>query len=205
MSRKSKTEEQNKRDNDKNFELARLEAEKLRRQQELNAQETKPLLKHEVNIKPQSPQDNHWRDVIKNYKKKFPELEIAKDGTLTFPDRKSAEQFFTEQAKNHEFLATWVVDGKMQDDHFYSCGNGKLYVGSFAEILATLNQDLKAETDTKMKNKLTHGIAHLKSFMPQEANPAFEMRSKLQESKRGTESDTPEETPSPKKTTQHKR
>lgn len=190
---KEQKEQDKQKKRDMEMELARQEEERLRRLREGNAQETGPQAEDNVamGLKPNATQASDWNEVVKSYKKKFPQLKIAEDGTLTFPDRESADAFFTEQAKKHVFLATWVVNGELQDDHFYSCGNGKLYKGSFAHILEALNQDLAAEHDSKKKETLEKGIEHLRNMMPKESNLTADHRSKLQEYK-GTAAEEPQ-------------
>lgn len=125
--------------------------------------------------------DHHWKQILEHYKKKFPDAKPLKDGTLAFATHKDAQMFFADMAANGlEFLATRVENGIRQDDHFFSCGDSKIYEGTLAQIAEQLQTALKTEASPDIQAKLHSGLEHIKKIMPKEINPAVEMRSKLQ-------------------------
>ena len=171
-----------------------LREEEIRRlMQEAQVEPPKPRNEEETEIQITCELDEHWKKILANYKKEFPQEEMPNNHTYRFPSVQAAEDFFTKQAQEgSEFLGTWGKDGKRTDDHLFSCGDGKLYTGSFAKIHQDLQDALKAETSPERKAKISKGLERIKNCMPQEQNPAVEMRNKLQESKKAA--DTQENT-----------
>lgn len=141
-----------------------------------------PLIEEECEVAMQYPEDPIWKKIVEDYKKKFPDAEC--DGkTLVFPTRNDAVQFFNNFALNGDpFHATFVVNGVLQDDHLFSCGDGQLYKGTYAAIQQSLEANLKTQTDPELKAKILSGIEHIKA-QTATLNPASNMRNKLQTSK----------------------
>lgn len=125
--------------------------------------------------------DDHWKQITDLHQKRPDALPI-KNGILAFITHQDAKLFFTDMAaRGLEFLATHLENNKPVDHHFFSCGQGKTYEGSFAEILEQLKSALKTETAPDLTAKLNKGIEYIKNSMPKDSNPASEMRSKLQQ------------------------
>ena len=125
--------------------------------------------------------DDNWKQIISLYKKR-PDAQAIKDDVLAFASMQDAKLFFTEiAASGMEFLATRVENNKPQDDHFFSCGDSKIYAGTFAQIIEQLQNARKLETSPENQAKISSGIEYIKSVMPKnDINPATDMRSKLQ-------------------------
>ena len=125
--------------------------------------------------------DDNWKQIIALYKKR-PDAQSVKDDVLAFATMQDAKLFFTEiAATGMEFLATRVENDKRQDDHFFSCGDSKIYAGTFEQIIEQLQNARKLETSSENQAKISSGIKYIKSVMPKnEINPATDMRSKLQ-------------------------
>jgi hypothetical protein len=202
------TPEEKKKLQDQQQALAAEQAEIIRLQQEANKTQPETGVDDDAKIalQPLYPEDPVWKKIVENYKKEFPDAKIEEGNCLRFESTTSATNFFTTQAQEGSpFLATWVVDGNIVDDHFFSCGDGTLYKGSFAEIAQQLEAALETATHPDIQGKISEGLARIKQAMPKEQNPAAEWKSKLQESKSATNAENTEEAantaPSPFKKT----
>ena len=121
---------------------------------------------------------NDWQAIIVDYKKEFGCGPDEKTGVLIFPTMDAAIQFFDKQAKppnKREFLATEYVNGVAKDFHLFSCGDERLYQGTFAEIKAQLEKALK---DHPENAKTLAGLKLIAARMPG-ANAVSEMREQL--------------------------
>ncbi|KTD61349.1 hypothetical protein [Legionella spiritensis] len=134
---KKKSEQQ--KENDERAQLAA----KLREQEELSRllQEEEPKLEiSEQEYKPSPKTDlSDWKQIAKDYQEEM-EQEPAEDGTLNFPSREAAVQFFEKQAqKGRQFLANELGT----DFHVFSTGDGQLYKGTLSEIQAQLKDAIQ--------------------------------------------------------------
>lgn len=130
-------------------------------------------------IAPFDANDPTWIAIHARFKKEFPDGAVNDDGALNFPSAGAAKDFFGRLAKeNTPFLAIKMENGKKTDDLLFSCGNGKLYEGSFNDIKLQLNSDLKTTTDPSVKTMLEEG---LKAIQRHEPHESVELAPKVEE------------------------
>lgn len=109
-----------------------------------------------------------WPAILADYTNKF-NKKPDESGTLIFPTQDDAVNFFEAQAKaERKFCAVEVVDGKRIDNYMFSCGEGKLYKGSAADIKSQLAADLKKDPNN---SNLREGLDVFKKMAP-EPKPA---------------------------------
>lgn len=122
-----------------------------------------------------------WKEILKDYENEDYAKPRTEHGALVFPGPEEAKKFFQEQAgKNREFLATYMKDGQLQDSHYFSCGDGQLYSGSYQDINSQLQKALITASESN-REKIESGIKHIET-MQQQRKPttAQEMRAKVQ-------------------------
>lgn len=98
------------------------------------------------------PTDNEVKaaDLVQEYKKQF-DKEPRNDGVLDFASEEEALSFFSKvAAENKTFFATRVQGTQELDEHVFSCGDSKLYKGSYAEIKQQLEDAAKANPSNKV-------------------------------------------------------
>lgn len=131
------------------------------------------------NIKLYVPTNDGVNKIRSDYVKLYPDRPIQKD-VLTFDSQKEATDFFTTQATSEppqKFLASYVdQNGKLTGQNLFSCGNKKLYEGTFQEIQEQLKADLKQKPDDL---NLQQGLEQITRLI----NPAVEYRSALKQAK----------------------
>lgn len=104
-----------------------------------------------------------WNDIVSDYEKAYAPRKPEDDGALVFPSKESAETFFTEQADlKRDFLVSQVTeDRKLTGYNLFSCGDGHLYKGSFAEI----KQQLEAALEERDSPELRKGLKTIESHL----------------------------------------
>ena len=127
-----------------------------------------------------------WNTIVEAYQKRF-NREPDKDGALAFNTKDEAISFFEDQAQSKlKFLATQAVNDQLIDFHLFSCGDGKLYKGTAAEIRAQLEQVIQTNPGNQ---DVVDGLAFFNSLLPVAPTPAVEMRSLLKDA-RAAENDS---------------
>lgn len=164
------------------IEQVRLEEEKRKAAALLDESSPKSQPSEELtryNIQSSGVESEDWKKIIEDYKKKYPENPIEKN-TLTFPTKKDAIDFFTAQATTEpprKFLASEIdQNGKPTGFNLFSCGDGKLYKGTFNEIQDQLKAAQKENPDDP---NLKQGLATIARFV----NPAQGFRETLLQTK----------------------
>ncbi len=96
-----------------------------------------------------------WETILSDYERLF-KRKPEPDGTVIFDTQEEATTFFSQQAsKSREFLVTCLSPEKQElNAHYFSCGNGKLYKGSFEEIKQQLEIALANNESTPVRNGL---------------------------------------------------
>ena len=123
-----------------------------------------------VPTQPTGPYSKDWPAILHDYEKQF-KRKPDESGALVFPTPEDAVSFFEAQAKaERKFCAVEVVNGQRIDNYMFSCGEGKLYKGSAADIKSQLAADL--EKDPKNSN-LREGLETFKKMAP-EPKPAVQ-------------------------------
>jgi len=133
---------------------------------------------HQYQLKPSPEHKEDLDEILKDYKKKYPNIPIdPKKPALQFDTREDAINFFTAQATSkppRKFLAIEVDDqGKPTGFYCYSCGDGTLYQGSLKDIKNALQE---APVSEQTKN----GLDFIKSYM---SNPTQNFRANMQNQK----------------------
>ena len=200
----TKSAEEKKRIEDAQMEDARVRGEKKFREEDvlkrIAAEEAMkqiaPGKEKKVKFTP-APTTNKkdWEAILGAYKKQFG-LEPNEKGILVFPSPEAAVKFFTDMAKEgRTFFATKCdANDKLTDYHFFACGDGVLYKGTYAEIKSALT----AAVQSAPENKVTlEGLNIFNALMPTAPNPAAQMRGAIQDQRKAPE-ESPEAAHTPK-------
>lgn len=160
------------------------EAERLK-QQTIIGQGIAPIKPSESDVKFASSAASYekgWKAITNAYAEQNDGKGPDKNGALAFPSLDAAIKFFTEQAVlGHKFCGTRVNhEGKPIEPNFhvFSCGDGKLYQGSYAEITALLKGSAKTNPAAAA------GLADFKAMVPEPTpapNTASTLREQLQQ------------------------
>jgi curved DNA-binding protein CbpA len=188
---------------DKSKEEKEAAAEKFK---ELNAA-YEALTKKNVQFTPANYEqnDNDLDKLYQDYFKKWFHLrpepanekegQLVKRGVLIFPDRASAENFLTAQAKEEKFpggpgrkfmFQQIGHDGKPTGYVAFSCGNKELYKGSLEEIKKQLEDHIKNPTPAheKYMDHMKEGLAQINQLIGPQKNYTESMKAALQDVRR---------------------
>ena len=117
----------------------------------------------EVQISPRVGAYNQdWKAVVDAYKEEF-KTGPDKNGSLLFASEEAATAFFKKRAEaGNKFLTTWLNSkGEIVDHKLFSCGDGKLYEGTVAEIQSELQAAAEEDPDNEMTQQ---GLAAFNYF-----------------------------------------
>lgn len=176
--------------------LAKEEAKALEARRLAEEEDQKKKNQQGIGVRFLTPGDD-WQKLVEDYKKEF-NKEPDDKGVLIFPNLEAVLNFFTEQAKlGRMFLAAAITpEGKETGHYEFSCGDGKLYVGSFELINQQLQASLKQDPTNE---KIVNGIKTIQSLMP--TNPVHEARRELNKMKGESNNEQEPTPPSPLSTT----
>ena len=138
--------------------------------------------------------EEDWKKIVADFEKQF-HHGLDKDGVMQFASMKDATDFFKKQAEQEKrcFFATECKKGKMLDHHFYSCGDGHLYEGTYLDIEKQLVATVKSHPEDTIT---AAGLEEFRSLMPTSTpNPATEMREHIKDQRGQTNKDAPVASP----------
>ncbi len=178
------------------IEAARLEEEKRKAAALLEDEELKDKPLEEitpVNFQATETESGDWVKIIEDYKAKYPESPIV-NNVLVFPTKDDAISFFAEQAAMEpprKFLVKEVgPDGKPTGFNVFSCGDGKLYKGTYEEIQEQLKA---AQLENPDDPNIKQGLATIAQFVS--PNPAQSFKETLLKNKEPEEANEHAVTP----------
>jgi len=174
---------------------AAQEAEEAAKKHRIKNKDDSNIESDETQAKPLQTLD--WQKIIAAYKDQF-DLEAGPDGTLAFPDKKSATAFFKEQAALClKFFCVLLPEKK---DFEFSCGDGQLYSGSLAEIQEKLKTALE-NASPENKINIEEGLKEVQYYM--KTNPTQDARLAMKNLARPAEQEQDDayQSPSPLSTT----
>lgn len=185
---------QQKTEKQKQDEAFVLEQQEIRKKERVAFQLTLPQAPHPSHKDEKDEEKDEEKDldnsIIKRFQSKYHDLaaeyekqfnrKMTDDHIMSFATMEEAVAFFEAQAKlGHVFLACRVDEQKnFMDDNCFSCGDGTLYRGTFAEIASQLESVIRADTSN------THardGLVIIKSYMPPNANPVKSARDDMRD------------------------
>lgn len=103
-------------------------------------------------------------EILEAYRKAFPNRELKEKNSLTFSTLDEAVEFMDGQAKeNREFFCNAVKNGEPTDFYIFSCGTGKAYSGTLAQIKDKMEEHQKENPD--LAAKISAGLQTIEAQM----------------------------------------